>query len=436
MALGSRNVFAAKPPEQIVLRPPRIGVVTFNSKVAPTSGSACVAGDGIPFRDFERRNEIASDVIWISDAKDAVNAQNFRASSYFRSSLKAIAEDLGVSLQGDNTIDGLRLVADTVGHARDILAHAYAWRDFADDWSHRDAPSCISKFLPSTGDILQNMESPLRQSYQSFSVVPDPGFPDGQAQGIFSLRANRLRYAQYICATKVPSGTWGASNPYTNGGPTSIDQYLNPDKPCLVEVSVEFTTSLSNKVTPSLTAFGSSSGMGRSPIRKWVCQIELAWLVEHANVHISSAYFCETPGTPLSEVHQLPAALTADPIYALSVAAGLVAECHWTALASLTSVRRPGQGATQRYVDLASPTAVWLRAADRAYCFEMAKIVAQRGYIVTSYGYGTVSFFGPKNNIQEIMDLSDQLGTCHPCLAAMHERNLIGQDVSAMEGIL
>lgn len=434
MALGSHSAFPAKPSEPIVLRPPRIGVVTFNSKTAPTSGIACVAGEASAVKDFERRNEIASDVIWVSDAKDAVNAQNFRASGYFRSGLKAIAEDLGVSLQGDNTADGLRVVADTVGRARDILAHAYPWRDFSEDWSHKDAPSCIMKVLPATGEILQNLESPLRQAYQSFSVVPDRGFPDGQAQGIFSLRANRLRYAQYICSTKVPTGSWVASNVQMGGH--GLDQYLNPDRPCLVEVSIEFTTSLSAKVTPALTAFGSNSGMGRAPIRKWVSQIELAWLVEHANVHISSAYFCEMPGSSLSEAHQLPAALTADPIYALSVAAGLVAECHWTALSSLTSMRRPGPSATARYVDLASPTAVWLRAADRAYCFEMAKIVAERGYIVTSYGYGTVSFFGPKNNIVEIMDLADQLGTCHPCLAAMHERNLIGQDVSSMEGIL
>lgn len=434
MALGSHSSAAAnKPPEQIVMRPPRIGVVAFNSTTVPTSGSACVAGEGIPLRDFERRNEIASDVIWISNAKDAVNAQNFRSGNYFRSSLKAISEDLGVTLVGDGTIDGLRTVADTIGRARDIFAHAYAWRDFSEDWSHRDASSCISRLLLPTGEILQNMESPLRQAYQSFSTVPDRGFPDGQAQGIFSLRANRLRYAQFICSTRVPNGAWLASNVQSS----NLDQYLDPDRPCLVEVSLEFSTSLNDKVTPALTAFGSSSSaMGRAPIRKWVSQIELAWLVEHANVHVSSAFFCEVPGTPLAEVHQLPTALTVDPIYALSVAAGLIAECHWVALSSLTSVKRAGGSATQRYVDLASPTAVWLRAADRAYCFEMAKIVAKRGYMVTSYGYGAVTFWGPKNNIQEIMDLSDQLGTCHPCLGAMMERNLIGQDVSSMEGVL
>lgn len=435
MALGSRNGSNSAATSEVILRPPRIGVVTFNSKTVPTSGVACVAGDSGAVKPFERRNEIASDVIWVSDARDAVNAQNFRAGNYFRSTLKSIAEDLGVSLQGENTADGLRVVGETIGRARDILAHAYPWRDFSEDWSHRDVPSCISKILPSTGDILQNLESPLRQAYQAFSVVPDRGFPDGQAQAIFSLRANRLRYAQYICATRVPHGTWVTST-VQSAGALSLDFYLNPDRPCLVEVSLEFTTSLSDKIAPSLTAFGSSSAMGRAPIRKWVSQIELAWLVEHANVHVSSAYFCERPGMPLDAAHQLPAALTADPIYALSVAAGLVAECHWTALSSLSSIKRASPGATARYVDLASPTAVWLRAADRAYCFEMAKIVAKRGYLVSSFGYGTVNFFGPKNNIQEIMDLSDQLGTCHPCLAAMHERNLIGQDVSSMEGIL
>lgn len=434
MGLGSRSAEAANLSQKITLHPPRIGVVTFGMTTTPTSGVSSVAsknGDGkFETKHFDRRSEIASDVIWVSDAKDGINAQNFRAGNYFRSSLKSISEDLGVSLMGANPVEDLQVVAATIGRTRDIVAQAYPWTDYSADWSHRDMPSCIAKLLPNTGEILQELESPLRQAYQAYSVVPDRGYAE-QGQGTFTLRTNRLRYAQYICSVKVPNSAWGVVQK-----PINLSDLLDPEKPSLSEVSIEFSTALSDKVTPALTAFGSSSGMGRSPIRKWVSQIELAWLVEHANVHVVNAYRCDAPGVGLSEAHQLPAVLTADPIYALSIAAGLVAECHWVALSSLTSVRRPGNAATARFVDLATSTAVWLRAADRAYCFEMAKVLAKKGFAVTSYGYGSVSFFGPKYDINTIIDLADQLGTCHPCLGAIHERNLIGQDVSSMEGIL
>lgn len=424
MALGTRSAPGATHMEEIVLHPPKIGVVTFNNSTEPTSGAACVAPRAVSY--FNRRTEIASDVIWISDAKNAINAQNFRTANYLRSSLSQIASDLGVMLKGENTAEGLKCVAETVSRVRDIAAHAYPWVDFSSDWSHPDLATCIAKILPPTGEIIQAMESPLRQAHQAYSSVPDRGYPDGTGHTIYTLRANRLRYAQYICATKVPGSGW-TSIPEGSRHNYSLDDYLDPANPSLVEASIEFSTGLNEAVTPSLTAYGSSRAMGRQPLRKWISQPELAWLVQHANVHITSAFISESSES-ISERHALPSALTADPVYALSIAAGLVAECHWTGISSTTSVRRPGNSATVRYVDVASSTSVWLRAADRAYCFAMAKIVAQKGFLVCGYGYGSVSFFGPKDNVPMIMDLAEELGTCHPCLAAVQQRMLVGQD--------
>lgn len=422
MALGSRSSTPATLMQEIVLRPPKMGVVTFNNSSDPTSGAACVAPRAVNY--FNRRTEIASDVIWISDVREAVNAQNFRAPNYLRSTPTQIAADLGVALQ--DAVDGLPRVAETIGRVRDIAAHSYPWMDFSTDWSHPDLATCIAKILPGTGEILQTMESPLRQAHQSYSSVPDRSFPDGTAQTIYTLRANRLRYSQYICSTRVPSSAW-ISVPDVSRHNFKLDDFLDPLQPSLVEASIEFTTGMNEAVTPALTAFGSSKAIGRQPIRKWISQVELAWLVQHANVHITAAFMSQG-SEPLSDRHQLPTALTADPVYALSIAAGLVAECHWVALSSTKSVQRPGNSATVRYVDVATPTAVWLRAADRAYCFAMAKIVAERGFLVRGYGYGSVSFFGPKHDIGKIVDLAEELGTCHPCLAAMEQRMLVGQD--------
>lgn len=430
MALGNKKFGSAAQPatQELVLHPPKIGVVTFQNSSDPTSGAACVAPRATTY--FNRRSELSSNVIWISEATEGINAQNFRPPSYLRSSPKQIADDLGVSLS--DGVEGLPRVAETVGRVRDIAAHAYPWTDFSNEWSHQTLALAIAKILPPTGEVITSMESPLRQAHQSYSSVPDQRFPDGTAQTIYTLRSNRLRYAQYICSTMLPANAW-ISVPDVSRHSFKLDDFLDPDYPSLVEASIEFHTGLQEVVTPALVAFGSSRPMGRTPLRKWISQPELAWLVEHATVHITSAFISQSR-EPLSARHSVPAAYTADPVYSLSIAAGLVGESHWVGLSNPTSVRRPGNSATAKFVDVVSPAAVWLRAADRAYSFAMAKIVAERGFLVKGYGYGSVSFFGPKNDIGRIIELADELGTCHPCLAALQQRMMIGIDSNILEG--
>jgi hypothetical protein len=421
VGLGQPRQAATRPQmEEIILRPPRIGVATFNNTSNPTSGWACAAPKDPG--EFERRTELASDVIWISEAKQSANAQNFRPTNFLRSSLTQIATDLGVVLR---TYDGLKTVAETVSRVRDIAARAYPWLDFSGDWSHQDLATAIAKILPPTGDILPNMESPLLQSHQTYSAVPDRPAFDGLNQTIYTLRVNRLRYAQYVLSTKVPTNSWRAI-PDVGSTNLTLDDLLNPDEPALVEASIEFTTAFGDAVTPGLVAFGSTKTIGRQPLRKWITQPELAWLVQHANVHVQSAFISEGSAS-LTEQHRLPFLLTADPVLALSVAAGLVAECHWVGVTSPTSVRRAGNSGTARFTNVVTPVAAWLRAADRAYSFAMAKLVATRGYTVTGYGYGGVSFFGPKDDVARVMALAEELGACHPCLAAMQ----LGQEAEA-----
>lgn len=404
-----------KPPqpkfEEIVLRPPRIGVVTFNDTIIPTAGLACV-GHEKPIG-FDRRTDLPSDVLWISDAKDAVSAQNFRPALFLRSSVAQIATDLGVTLR---TYDGIRAVAETVANARDIFAQSYKWRDFSSDWSHADMPTAIAKILPAIGEALPSMESPLMQSVQTYSFVPDAR-PDAQNQAIFTLRTNRLRYAQYILSISVPGSAWRSIHDFAKSG-LSIDSLLDINLPSLSEVTIEFTTSFRSAATPALVAFGAGAKNGKQPIRKWVSQIELAWLIEHAKVNIQSAYICEG-AERLTQAYTLPQQLTHDPLLALSVAAGLVSECHWVGLSMPTTVRRAGNSATAKFQKIMTPPQVWLRAADRAYSFAMAKVVAERGYQVSGYGYGGVSFYAPKDGVTALMELADEIGACHPCLSGM-----------------
>ena len=418
MGLGSR-AFAESAPttQQITLRPPRIGVASFHNPSDPSSGVACVAPDRDPIL-FNRRSELPSDVLWISNAKDGRSQQNFCEPAFLHTNIDHIGRDLGVSFL---EVPGLIAIAATVGRVRDLAAYSYPWVDLSRDWKYDRLSIAIAKISPSTGETISDMISPLAQCYQKYSFVIDSVFPEGGNSTVYTLRANRLRYAQYICSTLVPTGAW---TPISNVGQRNLgmDYWLNPLNPCIVEASIEFATALDAQVTPDLVAFGSGISRGRQSIRRWISQPELAWLVKYARVNIISAWQCMGGLSPLDERLALPAVLTADPVYSLSIAAGLVCQSHWMGLAEPTTIERPGASATAKRVSKYSPANVWLRAADRAYCFAMAEAVANRGLSVMSYGNGSVSFYGPTNDIAQIADIAEQLGTCHPCLAAIEAR--------------
>lgn len=419
MGLGSTAPFR-RPEEkisrEIVLRPPKLGVVVFNNPANPTSGVAAVAGRS-PIV-FESRAELPSDVLWISTASQAVAAQNFRPGDYLRVRPSALAEDLGVYLE--DVMQGLPEVARAVGSVRDILAQAYPWNDFSTDWSQTQMTASISRVLPMPGEIPEILESPLAQAMQTYSVVQDRPTYSTEPIARFTLRTNRLRYAQWLLDGTFPVGGWHFE---PVGGKHKLEDFLNPERPCLVEASIEFGGSLTaDGVTPSLIAFGSSTFGGRKEvIRRWISQPELAWLCRYAKIHIVSVLFCRE-AQRLPQELMLPPVLLADPLLALSVSAGVAAECHWNGLARGNSVMRTGSSATARFVTVYHPIGVWLRALDRAYCFAMARKAVSMGFAVSSYGYGAITVWSSKDDIKPLVDLSEALMCCHPNLAALNDR--------------
>lgn len=430
MGFGTARPAEKRKPD-VVLRPPRFGVVAFENPRDPRSGIACTSGS--PAKMFGQRTELASDVVWITDAPQGGNLQNFRPAKFLRATTAAIAQDLGVDYK--DMVEGLPAVAKTVGAVRDLVVQLYPWTDLSNEWKHSSLSECIASVLPPLPDITPAMEAPLRQSLQSYSAVPDQGafYDEEGPRMIHTLRMNRLRYANFIMQQLVPANHWLYLPPASING-LKLDIFLDQSRPSLVEVSIEFDDDATG--ISRLVAFGADRKYGRAQLRKWVTQPELAWLVEHARVHIQSAYLSEK-AEPIGSEHALPPALTADPVFALSVSAGLIAESHWNALANGIDERRQGAGATVRYVKKVSSTAAWLRAFDRAYCFQMAKHVtdfARRnnlsGLQVTGYGYGQVSFWASKVHLEPVRELARELGAAHPCLTAMERRMMLGTEMA------
>lgn len=415
---------AQKAPPNLQGRPAfRLGLAVFQNDENPTNGVAALHGQRV--RPFESRTSLPTDCLWISTARDGEVAQNFRPKNFLRSSIDALADDLGVELR--DVVDGMPKMARVLDQVAQILSACYEWDEPHMAWSKPTLAEVIREAMPRQPGPVNGVIGPFKDALQTYSAIPDRVLVRDHKRPIrqFTLRHNRLEYARYLLSQPVPNpvGEWLAVK--FDG----VEEALSCDRPCLFEVALEFDSPDSGQIDYSrLVAFGSASTARRSAgtIRRWVSQPELAWLARHARVHIKDALLCNAPPVSIPEEVQLPAALRSDPLLALSLAAGVVAEAHWVSLTLGRLKKREHSGASAKFQEVFSPMAVWLRAHDRAYGFFMAEQAAKAGYEVVGYGYGSITVESDRNEPAKLLELADRLGVCHPNLIALQNRIALG----------
>jgi hypothetical protein len=115
---------------------------------------------------------------------------------------------------------------------------------------------------------------------------------------------------------------------------------------------------------------------------------------------------------------RLPEILTSDPLFSLSISAGLVAEAHWRGLSSSVYKFNAAEGNR-----LISPWAVWLRASDRAFCFELALAAHRQGLHVTHYGNGSITVRVVRTELPQVLDFAMEHDIAHPTFRPIFEDN-------------
>lgn len=412
---------------------PRFGVALFDQ--SRDSGWACLA-DGGPFR-FPTPGDLASDCIWICGCDwDEYNQRwkrfhHLRRSDYL-AKVTQIAEDLGVRADGQGRFGAMAQRASSeisavIHRAMVIAAQIYGWKSPTQQLRDETLIEDIRRHLVdqvAPPQVKPFMRPALAAAFQTYSSVTNPPFQSVMVQ----LRFNRLEYARRILATRVPDSAWlSECIEASSAGPLSLEQALNPDRPCLVNATVEFTGR--DPAISNLCAFGSQPGK-RSVLRTWISQPELAWLSRYAHIQISGAWF--TSGSfSLPRKVLLPEILTSDPLWELSLSAGLVAEAHWRAL-----VLDPYKPSVEGKKDI-SVWAVWLRAADRAMCFEAALQAHNAGLNVIGYGNGSVAVSLQRDRIGEelphLLDFAMENNFAHPAFRPIFEEHGL---IRAEEGAL
>ena len=385
---------------------PEVGVALFDDPQAPTSGWCSIDGHDA-FR-FSGVADLRNTVLWVTNldyasySTFAKNSSNVRRMDFFRNSLAQISSDLGFMSTGAYAQDAAKKLSAVSMRVVAMAARCYGIDNMTTVLRTNNFYEDLRGVLPRSPAVAPGMAHALESSYQSFSASSSPmGFvPDSL---FLLLRRNRLHHAIEVMDTPIPDEGWE----YRTG--ESLKFWLDEKRTCIVEATVEL--SATDPDIASLVAFGSTPGtVKKSVIRSFISQPELHWLVKHAKVQITGGHVCSP--RPVPKEVRLPAALTADPLFALSYSAGLLAEMHWNAYACQPWSKNggPNGGAGKS----TNTWGVWFRAMDRAISFEMALEAQKAGFTVSSYGNGSMRIRVGRWQLQEAEKFAGDMGICHP----------------------
>lgn len=398
---------------------PNFGVALFDNPRDMSSGWACRANES-PFQ-FGGVSELSNDTLWVTSLdwneyqQRAQKLSHLRRIDYLRSSLNSIAADLGVRITGAHAMEASSVLATVLNQSMLIAIHTYNWESPTSDLRGDVLSDDIRRILPYAPKPQPHTRAALTAAYQSYSV-PDWSQKYVPDSVTLTMRFNRLDYAKRIMATLIPDDSWTYIPP-DKACHMAIEDLLNPEKPTLVEAAVEL-----GRIDPeiaSLIAFGAQA-TSRNSLRKWISQPELSWLSRHAKVSVSSVLVSKS-ARPLSQNVSLPAKLISDPLFSLTISAGLVSESHWSAIAT------PQYSRILRANDTNS-WAVWLRAADRAMSFALALKAHEFGLLVAGYGNGSIVVRVPRDSLRTCLAFADANDICHPAFHQIFAEHGISYD--------
>lgn len=393
---------------------PNFGVALFDNPNDMTAGWACRA-DESPFK-FSGIAELSNDTLWVTNLSfdeyknRAKKISHLRRSDYLRSSLTSIAADLGIRITGVFAREASVVLARVFRHSMLIAIHTYAWESPLTDLRGDTLSDDIRRYLPYATSAQPLTRAAFISAHQSYSMPEWGSFYEPDTVPL-TMRYNRMDYAKQIMATMVPDDSWTYMPP-GDACRMTINDLLNPDRPCMVEAAVELGTL--NPDIAALISFGAQTAR-RSGIRKWISQPELSWLSRHATVRVSSVLYAQA-AAPMPANLGLPERLTADPLFAMSLSAGLVAEAHWSAVAA------PVYNRTSKSNDVSS-RAVWLRAVDRALSFGLAQKAYEAGFRVSGYGNGSVFVRVARSRLHDCLKFADENNIAHPAFDAIFKEN-------------
>ncbi len=399
------------------MKPPLFGCAIFDDSSAVGGGWACKAG-GEPFL-FLNRGDLHSDYIWITNigagdlkASGLGSLPNMRRKTYFggaasllEASFQQILADFSASSDRATMPESAKIMAEAIGECIRLASEAYGIKHWSKPSFYEEIRGALG-LAPYKG-FSQEIVRALIGAWQQDSAA-SPHWSSMTSDYI--VRTNRVYHSRRLLEGMVPGGGWE----YVDGEALSErildrpDAILRKNRPALIRASVSFE---GNTDPLALVAFGATTFSPRNaPPRMWLTDRELLLLIEKAEVKIYGAWFADRY-EPLAEKLRLPSSVFSDILSCLSYSAGLMAENHIAALDTGFWQSNPKEGEPQTTF---SPTAVWLKAADRVLTYPTAKVLADAGLRVKAYGRGAVVVWAEPWDVRTLMEVCVENGLSLP----------------------
>lgn len=400
----SRRELAKKPSPEEMARNLNVGIVLHDNQNTMAEGWAIMVGR--PSVRVRGLFDLPNDALWISsgdfnDFRKLGGAQfhHVRRTGYLGLKLAEIAKDFGIRIDGGHAKDGgekiVGFVQETVRLAVELYRLDNPLRQLQED----TLVSTIAKALPPAPPSTEVMTAKLSSAYQSWSSKFVP-FMDNTVS--IRLRFARVPYAHWLLSNEVPDSGW--SHVLSNNGFDGEAVMRGDFPPTLIEAVLEFDSV--DPVVAELIAYGVGGQANQRSKRSWMTDVEYRWVSTFARVHVQS-YFMAVNLMPLPASYQLPDLIGSEAVLSQQASIGLLSYMHWQALVASKYSRITGRSEHDLY-------GTWIRAHDRAKCFEAAYVLQQRGFNVSGYGNGSVLVRADRGKIEELADAAMDLDLVYP----------------------
>jgi len=384
----SAAIAEPKPTPREVAEKLMVGIVLHDNRNTLAEGWAF-----LPHREpFRVRGlfDLPNDVLWISsgDFQDfrklgLAQQHHVRRTGYLGLKLSEIAQDFGIRIDGHHALEGGKALVVYVQHAVRMAVEVYGLDDPTRNLQDDTLVATIGKALPPPAPSKDMLLQKLAAAHQTWSSNYTP-FMDNSVR--VRLRFNRMPYAEWLLSNPVPDSGW--SHALSDVGFDHDAVMAGTFPPTLIQAVIEFDGVPAE--VAALIAYGVGASRQRAK-RTWMTDVEYRWVSRHARVHVKS-YLVSPTSHPLPTGCQLPQGLSQDRLIKALPASGIVSYIHCQALMSAKWSRVSGENEYDVH-------STWLRAHDRAVCFEAAYRLQQAGFRVSGYGNGSVIVNVDKDNL-------------------------------------
>lgn len=198
------------------------------------------------------------------------------------------------------------------------------------------------------------------------------------------VRRPRLRHTLDLLASPSPVGPYRFVMGDDLG---TVHDVVEAVRPALCRVRL----SEADDLVADTYGFSNTLSKVKRAARSWVSHPELDALRRMAKIELEGGWLGETYRPLAGMLAEAVDPLMAGRFSRVSWSVGLCAEAMWRAVLTGPERRRPAKGAlTQPVQGDISWQGLWVRAADKLLLFPLVRSLVEKGYDVSSYGFGWI----------------------------------------------